>query len=134
MQEVIARNPDNAAALNFVGYTLAQTGGDMDEAERLVKRALELKPDTGAFLDSMGWVCFRRGQTQLAVTYLERAARLEPDEPIIIDHLGDAYRQANRLEDAARTWRRALEVLDHSDDPLETKDLRPSLERKIRSR
>ncbi len=133
LREVLERDPDNAAALNFIGYTLAETGTDLAEAERLVKRALELKPDSGAFLDSMGWVYFRRGEVQRAIEYLERAARLEPDEPVIIDHLGDAYQQANRPVDAARSWKRALEAIERGDDPVEARSLRPVLEQKLRT-
>ncbi len=133
MREILRRDPDNPAALNFLGYTLAETGRDLGEAERLVRRALELKPDNGAYLDSMGWIHFRRGEVRKAIDYLERASRLEPDEPVIIDHLGDAYQQANRPVDAERTWKRALEVLEHSDDPIEAWGLRQVLERKLRS-
>jgi tetratricopeptide (TPR) repeat protein len=133
LREVLKRQPDNAAAMNFLGYALAESGRDLAEAERLVKRALELKPDNGAFLDSMGWIYFRKGEVQKAIEYLERAARLEPDEPVIIDHLGDAYRQANRPLDAERTWRRALQALDRADDPFEGPGLRQALEQKLRS-
>ncbi len=76
-----------------MGYLLAQRRKDLAEAERLVLRALELRPDTGAFLDSLGWVYFQRGEYQRAVEALERASLLEPDEPVILEHLGDAYQR-----------------------------------------
>lgn len=112
MRAVLALNPDNAAALNFLGYTLADRNRDIDEAERLVTRALELRPDEGAFVDSLGWVYFRRGDYGRAVSTLERAVELLPDEPLIIEHLGDAYRGASRISDAMKTYKRALELLD----------------------
>jgi len=118
--------------MNFAGYLLAQKRKDLPEAERLVLRALELRPDTGAFLDSLGWVYFQRGEYQRAVETLERASLLEPDEPVILEHLGDAYREVSRPSDAASAWRRALEVLvldpEAADPPLQ----RLQLERKLK--
>lgn len=132
MRALLASNPDNAAALNFIGYVLADHGRDYDEAERLVKRALQLKPDSGAFLDSLGWVYFRRGETSKAVEVLEKAAQLEPDEPVIIEHLGDAYHRADRKSEALRTWKRALNALDSADSPANARKQRQELERKLR--
>jgi tetratricopeptide (TPR) repeat protein len=132
MRAVLAVDPENAAALNFIGYTLADAGRDYDEAERLLVRALELRPETGAFLDSLGWVYFRRGDYRRAVDLLERAQALEPDEPVILEHLGDAYRALARDQDAARAYHSALEVLGRVDDPLEVRGVRSSLERKLK--
>ena len=131
MRDVLAINPDNASALNFIGYTLAEQGQDLDEAERLLHRALELKPDTGAFLDSLGWLFFRRHDLARAVPVLERAATLEPDEPVIAEHLGDAYLGADRKQDAVGAYRRALEVARTSTDP-DAAALRPRVERKLK--
>ncbi|MGZ6079922.1 MAG: tetratricopeptide repeat protein, partial [Myxococcaceae bacterium] len=132
MRAVLALHADNAAAMNFIGYLLAQKRKDLPEAERLVLRALELRPDTGSFLDSLGWVYFQRGEYQRAVEALERASQLEPDEPVILEHLGDAYREASRRTDAVSAWRRAIEVLtldpEAADPPLQ----RMQLERKLK--
>jgi tetratricopeptide (TPR) repeat protein len=133
MRALLEVNPDNADAMNFIGYNLAQRGKDLDEAERLVTRALELKPDTGAFLDSLGWLYFRRGDYQKAVDMLERAAALSPHEPVIAEHLGDAYQRASKREAAADAYRAALEALRTSPDAHEHRELRQSLERKLRS-
>ncbi len=132
MREVLAAEPDEPSALNFIGYVLADHNLELDEAERLVRRALELRPDSGAFLDSLGWVHYRKGETQKAVEVLERAAALEPNEPVILEHLGDAYLQANRLQDAAQAYRRALEVLQEGEEPVEARALRASLEKKLK--
>ncbi|HXX29095.1 MAG TPA: tetratricopeptide repeat protein [Myxococcaceae bacterium] len=131
MREVLAINPDNAAALNFIGYTLADQGLDLDEAERMLRRALELRPDTGAFLDSLGWVYFRRHDLARAVPTLERAAALEPDEPVIAEHLGDAYLGQDRKREAVGAYRRALEAARTSTDP-ESVALRPRVEHKLK--
>ncbi|MGZ6076962.1 MAG: tetratricopeptide repeat protein [Myxococcaceae bacterium] len=117
MRQLLEVNPRNAAALNFIGYTLADHGEQLDEAERLVRLALSIHPDSGAYLDSLGWVQFRRGDAARATGTLERAAELEPDEPTILEHLGDAYFGVSRRDAAVGAYRRALEVMRTTDDP-----------------
>jgi len=131
MREVLALNPDNASALNFIGYTLTEQDQDLDEAERLLHRALELRPETGAFLDSLGWLFFHRHEYGRAVTTLEHAAALEPDEPVIAEHLGDAYLGVQRPREALAAYRRALEAARTSTDP-EAAALRPRVEAKLK--
>ena len=131
MREVLAINPDNASALNFIGYTLTEQNVDLDEAERFLHRALELRPETGAFLDSLGWLFFRRHDYGRAVSTLEHASALEPDEPIIAEHLGDAYLGVHRRRDAAGAYRRALEAARTSNDP-DAAALRPRVEGKLK--
>jgi len=133
MRAVLEVAPDHAPALNFLGYLLAQSGKDLDEAERRVLRALQLRPETGAFLDSLGWVYFRRGEYLRAVEALERAVSLSPDEPVILEHLGDAYQRASRSEEAAGAWRRALDVLALDPEAAEPPDQRVLLERKLKA-
>ena len=133
MRAVLEVDPDHAPALNFLAYLLAQAGRDLDEAERKVRRALELRPNTGAFLDSLGWVYFRRGEYLRAVEALERAASLSPDEPVILEHLGDAYQRASRVEEAAGAWRRALDVLTLDPESAEPPGQRAVLERKLKA-
>jgi tetratricopeptide (TPR) repeat protein len=130
MRAVLDINPDNANALNFIGYTLADKGIDNSEAERLVSRALELKPDQGAFLDSLGWVYFRRGDFGRAVEWLEKASAASPGEATIDEHLGDAYARVARQGDAAEAYRRALATLTDGDE--QPKGQRAQLERKLK--
>lgn len=132
MRAVLQVNADNASALNFIGYLLAQRRKDLAEAERLVQRALQLRPDTGSFLDSLGWVYFQRGEYQRAVEALERAIQLEPEEPVILEHLGDAYREVARGTEAAAAWRRALEVLTLDPEAAEPPQQRVQIERKLK--
>jgi Flp pilus assembly protein TadD len=73
-----------------------------------VTRALELRPESGYFLDSLGWVAFRKGEVARAVGLLEEADRISGPEPTILEHLGDAYLAAGRPADAALAWQRAL--------------------------
>jgi len=130
MRALLALNPDHAEALNFVGYSLAEQGVRLEEAEKLVRRALELKPRSGHVLDSLGWVLFRRGEHRRAVEVLEQADQLAGPDATILEHLGDAYRAAARLADAARTYRRALASVAE-ELPADQARRRAALERKL---
>jgi len=132
MRELLEVNPRNAAAMNFIGYTLAEHGEQLEEAERLVRRALAIQPDSGAYLDSLGWVQFRRGDVARAASTLERAAELEPDEPAILEHLGDAYGGASRRDAAVGAYRRALEAMRTADDPT-ARERTAAVERKLKA-
>jgi len=132
MRELLEVNPQNAAALNFIGYTLADHGEQLDEAERLVRRALAIHPDSGAYLDSLGWVQFRRGDMVRATGTLERAVELEPDEPAILEHLGDAYGGVSRRDAAVNAYRRALDAMRTTDDPT-ARERTAVVERKLKA-
>ena len=132
MRQLLEVNPQNAAALNFIGYTLAEHGEQLEEAERLVRRALGIHPESGAYLDSLGWVQFRRGDVVRAASTLERAAELEPDEPTILEHLGDAYGGASRRDAAVGAYRRALEAMRTADDPT-ARERSAVVERKLKA-
>lgn len=132
MRGVLALDPQHAAAMNFIGYLLAQHGQRLAEAERLVRRALVLRPDTGSFLDSLGFIHAQRGEATLAVQELRRAVELEPDEPVILEHLGDALQRASRPTEAAEAWRRALEALALEPEAADPPDQRALLERKLK--
>lgn len=115
MEEVIALDADHADALNFLGYSLAEEGRDLERAESLIRRAIELKPQTGYMLDSLGWVLFQQGKAKEAVPHLEKALELEGDDPVIYEHLGDAYAVLGRDEDARSAWSAALELSEAPD-------------------
>lgn len=135
MKVLLALNPDHAEAMNFVGYAYAEKGVRLDEAERLLLRALELRPDNGFFLDSLGWVYFQKGDLARAISTLERADRIAGPEPTILEHLGDAYRRSDRAADAERAYRRALRSIDageSQDPPDRTSTQRLGLEHKLR--
>ena len=69
-------NPENAAALNYLGYTWAEQGIHLDEAEQLILRALAIEPNDGFYIDSLGWVYYQRGEYMQAIQHLERAVEL----------------------------------------------------------
>lgn len=108
LRHAIELNPRNAAALNYLGYILADRGGPLDEALALTKQAVAIDSGNGAYLDSLGWAHFRRGEYEESEKYLEQAIeRLE--DPIVRDHLGDVRFALGRIEDAITEWRKALE-------------------------
>ncbi len=131
MQQVLTRNPEHADALNFLGYSWAERGVKLDEAQRLVEQAIALRPDSGYFTDSLGWVYYQKGDIGRAVITLEKADVLSGPEPTILEHLGDAYRQAQRPADAAGAYRRALKTFDAGAEP-EHPNQRAAIEKKLR--
>lgn len=110
MERILKEKPDDASALNFIGYTLAVSGGDLDRAEKLVRRALEIKPDDGYILDSLAWILHRRGQDDKALEYLKRAFIKVKNDPIVAEHLGDVLLIANKKEEAVDAYKKSLEA------------------------
>jgi len=108
MEEVVRRDPDHADALNYIGYTYADQGINLEEAERLIIKALSIKPDNGYIIDSLGWVYYQKGLFEEALVHLERAVELVPEDPIILEHLGDVYMKLAQPEKAINIYERAL--------------------------
>ena len=109
-------NPDDAYALNYLGYWWADDGRNLDEAIAMIEHAVETRPDSGFFVDSLGWVHYRLGDPRTAVGYLERATELEPSDPEITGHLGDAYWALGRHDEARFKWRLALSLSDDAEE------------------
>jgi len=103
--------PRSARALNYLGYMWADRNENLDEAETLIRRALELEPGTGAYLDSLGWTLFRKGQYEDALAELLRAtAAFETPDPIVWEHVGDTYEKLGKSAEAVMYWQKALQV------------------------
>ena len=100
--------PEQPFVLNYLGYSWVDMGMHLDRARGMLYRAVELRPDDGFIVDSLGWVHYRLGEYDAAVEQLERAVELEPGDPVINDHLGDAYWRVGRHREARYQWRRAL--------------------------
>lgn len=108
MRIVMEINPNNPSALNYVGYLLAEKGENLEEAERLIKKALEIKPDDAYIIDSLGWVYFQKGDLDKAHQYLNKAYRLIPSEPTITEHLGDLFLKQGKKREALKYFEKAL--------------------------
>jgi tetratricopeptide (TPR) repeat protein len=132
MRTLVQADAKNAAALNFMAYTLANNGGDLEEAERLSRRALELKPESPAFLDSLGWVLFKKGHSEEGADVLERAVEAGPDDPTLLEHLGDVSVRLGRKPRAQECFSRSLELLQSNPDDAERPTQRAELERKLK--
>jgi tetratricopeptide (TPR) repeat protein len=107
-KQVLAREPDNSAALNYLGYMLAERGERLDESVDLLKKALQLEPDNGSYLDSLGWAYFKSDKLDLAEDNLRRAAGQLRTNSVIQDHHGDVLFKLGRLDEAIAAWTRAL--------------------------
>ncbi|MCB1727853.1 MAG: tetratricopeptide repeat protein, partial [Gammaproteobacteria bacterium] len=114
LRRLLDEDPDHAEALNALGYTLADRNERLDEAFALVSRALKLRPDSPAVLDSMGWVLYRQGDLEQAAVYLRRALDLSQDDEIAA-HLGEVLWVSGRQADAKTVWRQALGHAPDSD-------------------
>ena len=110
LRKSIALDPANAAeACNYIGYMWADHNMNLDEAEAMIKRALESEPNNASYLDSLGWVEFRKGKFDQALSDLLRAAKaVERDDPVVFEHIGDTYLRLNRTAEALEAWRKAL--------------------------
>ena len=122
LRELVRRLPDSAMALNALGYTLADRTAHAQEALGYIEQAIALAPDDPAIMDSMGWVLFRLGRLDEAITWLRRAYALSRDGEIAA-HLGEALWQAGHQREARRIWAQGLRL-----DP-ENRPLRRTLER-----
>lgn len=109
LRQILSEEPNHANALNHLGYMLAVRGDRLDEAIELVRRALAADPENGAYLDSLGWAYFKRGDLDEAEKYLSAAAERLPRNAEVQDHLGDLYARRGRWQEAIAAWTRALE-------------------------
>jgi tetratricopeptide (TPR) repeat protein len=107
-RRVLGNDPQNATALNYLGYMLAERGTKLDEALNFIRKAVDLEPANGAYLDSLGWAYFKLGKYELAEDNLIKASQHIGTDPTVQDHLGDLYQKTGRLKLAAAHWERAL--------------------------
>lgn len=110
--------PEEATALNYLGYSWAERGLNLDEAFKLINKAVELEPQSGAIVDSLGWAQYQLGRFTEAVVNLEKAASLAPADATVTDHLGDAYWRLGRQIEARYQWRRALELKPNAEQSI----------------
>ena len=118
--------PDQPLVLNYLGYSWVDQGVNLDEGMRMIRRAVEQRPDDGYIVDSLGWANFRIGNYEDAVKDLDRAVELKPDDSTINDHLGDAYWRVGRVLEAHFQWSHAKDL---NPDPEEL----PKIEEKLKA-
>jgi tetratricopeptide (TPR) repeat protein len=113
-RKVLELSPKHAPTLNYCGYMLADRGVRLEESLVLIKRAVELEPNNGAYLDSLGWAYFKLGQLDQAEKYLKKALERVRRDPTIHEHLGDLYYLNGQYDEAHKAWE--LSVAYHQDD------------------
>jgi tetratricopeptide (TPR) repeat protein len=121
LQAVLAKKPDDANALNALGYSLAERGERLPDAKKFLDRAIELKPDDPAILDSYGWLQYRLGNLDTAVVYLRKAYERVRD-PEIASHLGEVLWESGQRVEAKKVWNEALKKDPEHEDMKEIKD------------
>ncbi len=120
LQDILKLEPAHPGACNDLGYMWADAGKNLPEAEALIRKANEAEPDNAAFLDSLGWVCYKRAQFADAEKYLQQAVAHTPrPDPTVLDHLGDAQYRLHHTEDAAKNWKQSLDRLGATEDVRE---------------
>lgn len=108
LKHALALDPDQPLALNYLGYSWIEKGENFNDALNMIRRAVDIMPNDGYVVDSLGWAHYKLGQYDSALTYLERAVNLRPDDPTINDHLGDIYWRTGRQLEARYQWKRAI--------------------------
>ena len=108
--------PEQPLILNYLGYSWIDQGRNMKEGVKLIEKAVQLKPDDGYIVDSLGWAHYKQGNFKDAVKYLERAVEIKPEDPTLNDHLGDAFWQVGREREAKFQWGQALSLNPEPED------------------
>ncbi|MGC2272369.1 MAG: tetratricopeptide repeat protein [Candidatus Sulfotelmatobacter sp.] len=130
-KKILALDPQNAAALNYLGYMNADRDVRLEESLDYIKQAVSLEPTDGAYLDSLGWVYFKLGKYDLAEANLTKASLRMGSDQTVQDHLGDLYQKTGRLKLAAAHWERAVEEWNKTIPPEVDTDLYASTQKKL---
>ncbi len=115
-KKALELNPEQPLVLNYLGYSWVDQGLNLEEAFKMLHRAVELRPNDGYIVDSLGWAHFKLGQYQEAAQTLEKAINLKPADPVLNDHLGDAYWRVNRRIEAHFQWNHARDMSPEPED------------------
>lgn len=117
LRDIIASDPENAAALNALGFTLLEENQDLDEAGKMIRKALKTDPGNSAYIDSLGWYYYRTGKLQQAEELLRKAFKMTPDAEIGA-HLGTVLWKQDKKDEARSFWKRSLKI-DPDSQPLQ---------------
>lgn len=115
-KKALELHPDQPQVLNYLGYSWVDQGVNLDQAFKMLRRAVDLRPNDGYIVDSLGWAHFKLGQYDQAAQTLEKAVNLKPSDPVLNDHLGDAYWKVNRRVEARFQWNHARDMGPEADD------------------
>ena len=121
LKRALALAPDQPLILNYLGYSWIDQGRNLKEGMKLIEKAVQLKPDDGYIVDSLGWAHYKQGNYKEAVKFLERAVEIKPEDPTLNDHLGDAFWQVGREREARFQWGQALSLNPEPEDLVKIK-------------
>jgi tetratricopeptide (TPR) repeat protein len=121
LRRILARDPNNATALNNLGYFLVERNERLTEALELIQRAVKASPTNSSFLDSLGWAYFKLGKFDEAERHLTEAARRNAKSVAIQEHLGDLYHQRGQADLARAAWQKALSLVVEAADTARIK-------------
>ncbi|HKI61447.1 MAG TPA: tetratricopeptide repeat protein [Mariprofundaceae bacterium] len=127
LKRVLEHDSRHVDSLNFLAYTYAVQGIHLDEAESLVRRALDLKPDDGYFLDSLAWIQFKKGQIKMAIATQKKALKLVGDDAVMREHMGDMLWKNGQYDEARKEWQQAIKF-KHEDPAMLRKKITQGLE------
>ncbi|ATX81372.1 Tetratricopeptide repeat-containing protein [Mariprofundus ferrinatatus] len=119
--QLLAADPKHSEAMNFLGYSYAVRGVQLNKAEMLIQQALGIKPDDGYYLDSLAWVYYKRGEYGKALETQQRAIKQVEDDPVMHEHLGDILWRAGEQEAARTAWQKAIDANTESPEKLRKK-------------
>jgi tetratricopeptide (TPR) repeat protein len=119
LEQVLDEFPEDAGAMNDLGYLWADQGKNLERALEMVRFAVEADPDNHSYHDSLGWALFKLGRHAEALDWLKKAASGEDPDAVILDHLGDCQLQLGQKQQAIATWRKALEAFDEKENAAE---------------
>lgn len=133
-RKIIREAPDNSAALNYLGYMMADRGENLEEALGMIRKAVDREPANGAFLDSLGWAYFKLGKYDLAEDNLLKASQhVMGADPTVQEHLGDLYQKTGRLKLAASHWERAVAEWNKTVAPEVDQEALAKVQKKLES-
>jgi len=119
LKKAIVLDSNDEDALNYLGYMYVEDNQYLDEAIRLIKRALKSKPKNGAFIDSLGWAYYKKGDMDRARELIKSALKIYGDDSVMYDHLGDIYNAMGKKVNAKKAWQRSLKLDSENRDVKE---------------
>lgn len=121
MKRIVAKNPDHADALNYIGYSMVEEGHDLERALSLIKKADKLKPENGYIVDSLAWAYFRMGKLDEAWKQIQRAVTLSKDDPTMWEHYGDIAAKMGKADKAKKAYHNALKYNHENPERIKKK-------------
>ncbi len=116
MKQTLELDPDHADALNYLGYSYADRGINVEEAISLTQRAVALKPHNGYYVDSLAWALYKKGRLDEALKMMQRALALVSDDPVIYEHLGEIFLLREERDKAREAWIHSLQLDSTNED------------------